>query len=135
MSVLLLTLMTMVKVCFSCLVSPFFFFLTVLLVMVWMVKHSISGGTFALYSLLCKNANIGILKPKNTDSKTLPDNSRNIESKSWLQTFIEENLIFQRVLLFIAILGMCMLIGDGILTPAISGILGMLFCFMILNSC
>ncbi|XP_039144429.1 probable potassium transporter 17 isoform X2 [Dioscorea cayenensis subsp. rotundata] len=78
------------------------------------------GGTFALYSLLCKNANIGILKPKNTDSKTLPDNSRNIESKSWLQTFIEENLIFQRVLLFIAILGMCMLIGDGILTPAIS---------------
>ncbi|KAJ0987308.1 hypothetical protein J5N97_005664 [Dioscorea zingiberensis] len=78
------------------------------------------GGTFALYSLLCKNANIGILPPKGTDSKALSNNSLVIENKSRLQTFIEKSLVSRRTLLFISILGMCMMIGDGVLTPAIS---------------
>lgn len=32
-----------------------------------------------------------------------------------------KSIVARRLLLFITVLGMCMLIGDGILTPAISG--------------
>ncbi|XP_058212996.1 probable potassium transporter 17 isoform X4 [Rhododendron vialii] len=42
------------------------------------------------------------------------------QKPSRLGKFIEKSVIARRVLLFIAMLGMCMLIGDGILTPAIS---------------
>lgn len=42
--------------------------------------------------------------------------------KSQLGKFFEGSIVARRVLLFVAILGMCMLIGDGILTPAISGL-------------
>ncbi|CAL5430365.1 unnamed protein product [Camellia sinensis] len=72
------------------------------------------GGTFALYSLLCKNLDIGILS-----SKRVALNSSS-EKRSRLGIFFEKSVVARRVLLFIAMLGMCMLIGDGILTPAIS---------------
>ncbi|KAI5677915.1 hypothetical protein M9H77_08865 [Catharanthus roseus] len=81
------------------------------------------GGTFALYSLLCRNINIGILPTKRLDSNsTLPSASlyEGSEKPSKLGKFFERSLVARRVLLFIAILGMCMLIGDGVLTPAIS---------------
>ncbi|KAL3731241.1 hypothetical protein ACJRO7_028161 [Eucalyptus globulus] len=42
------------------------------------------------------------------------------EKQSRLGKFFERSIVVRRVLLFIAMLGMCMLIGDGILTPAIS---------------
>ncbi|KAJ6903289.1 hypothetical protein NC651_020711 [Populus alba x Populus x berolinensis] len=81
------------------------------------------GGTFALYSLLCRNMNIGILS-----SKQVPTNSSFSHSflhegtgnKSRLGIFFERSIVARRALLFIAMLGTCMLIGDGILTPAIS---------------
>ncbi|KAL5554677.1 hypothetical protein UlMin_042078 [Ulmus minor] len=81
------------------------------------------GGTFALYSLLCRNMNIGILAPKYSNSNSSFSSSvfhDSVETKSRLGKFFEKSIIARRVLLFIAILGMCMLIGDGILTPAIS---------------
>ncbi|KAI8560711.1 hypothetical protein RHMOL_Rhmol04G0277700 [Rhododendron molle] len=81
------------------------------------------GGTFALYSLLCRNMDIGFLS-----SKRIVPNSRishanvyqSSQKPSSLGKFIEKSVIARRVLLFIAMLGTCMLIGDGILTPAIS---------------
>ncbi|KAL2545741.1 Potassium transporter 1 [Forsythia ovata] len=81
------------------------------------------GGTFALYSLLCRNINIGILSSKRVESNSslLSTNQYGeSEKQSRLGKFFERSLVSRRVLLFIAILGMCMLIGDGILTPAIS---------------
>ncbi|PON79234.1 Potassium transporter [Parasponia andersonii] len=81
------------------------------------------GGTFALYSKLCRNMNIGILSRKysNSNSGFSPSILHNgTKNKSALGKFFERSVIARRVLLFIAILGMCMLIGDGILTPAIS---------------
>ncbi|KAJ0987306.1 hypothetical protein J5N97_005662 [Dioscorea zingiberensis] len=80
------------------------------------------GGTFALYSLLCRHANVGILPSPNADSKTnnlCPEQSTETK-QSRLGKFFEQSMIARRILLFVAILGMCMLIGDGILTPAIS---------------
>ena len=73
----------------------------------------IAGGTFALYSLLCRLMNIGITSRKHSNP--------NPRTQSALEKFIERSILTRRVLLFIAMLGMCMLIGDGILTPAISG--------------
>ncbi|GLT90615.1 hypothetical protein SLE2022_085380 [Rubroshorea leprosula] len=76
------------------------------------------GGIFALYSLLCKHMNIGILSSNCANSNL--NLAENTERESRLVKFFEESIVARRVLLFVSILGMCMLIGDGILTPAIS---------------
>ncbi|XP_028752614.1 probable potassium transporter 17 [Neltuma alba] len=80
------------------------------------------GGTFALYSLLCRHLNIGILPSKRPHllSSASSNMQRGTETQSRLGKFFERNLVARRVLLFVAMLGTCMLIGDGILTPAIS---------------
>ncbi|KAL0005069.1 hypothetical protein SO802_012630 [Lithocarpus litseifolius] len=80
-------------------------------------------GTFALYSLLCRHVNIGILSSKHVSSNSSLSHSihEGTKKKSRLGIFFESSMVARRVLLFVAILGMCMLIGNGILTPAISG--------------
>ncbi|KAL8130313.1 hypothetical protein V2J09_019468 [Rumex salicifolius] len=78
------------------------------------------GGTFALYSLLCRHLNIGILSNNNSSGISHSAVREGIRKPSRLGKFFERNLVAKRVLLFIAMLGMCMIIGDGILTPAIS---------------
>ncbi|KAL6144778.1 hypothetical protein ACLB2K_055468 [Fragaria x ananassa] len=82
------------------------------------------GGTFALYSLLCRSLNITetlSLRPSNPKSSSLP---RSIYVDTQNQTIMvkvfRKSIVARRLLLFITMLGMCMLIGDGILTPAIS---------------
>ncbi|KAM7487840.1 hypothetical protein LguiB_025324 [Lonicera macranthoides] len=77
------------------------------------------GGTFALYSLLCRTTNIGVISKRRVNSNSNVS-SADYEKQSRLGKFFEKSVIARRLLLFIAILGMCMLIGDGILTPAIS---------------
>ena len=80
-----------------------------------------SGGTFALYSLLCKHANIGQHFGRHLESDAKLSNLSSSHPHSNLVHFFERSMIARRVLLFVAMLGTCMLIGDGILTPAISG--------------
>ncbi|CAL5354518.1 unnamed protein product [Camellia sinensis] len=64
--------------------------------------------------IVIANLDIGILS-----SKCVALNSSS-EKRSRLGIFFEKSVVARRVLLFIAMLGMCMLISDGILTPAIS---------------
>ncbi|CAN6549999.1 unnamed protein product [Malus baccata var. baccata] len=81
------------------------------------------GGTFALYSLLCRHLNIGILNSKPASSNSSLSRSildDGIENRSRLAKFFKKSVVARRMLLFIAMLGTCMVIGDGILTPAIS---------------
>lgn len=78
-----------------------------------------------MYSLLCRHADIGILPSKKVyseDDPLLCNQSAIDRRPSRLGKFFERSITARRVLLFMAILGMCMLIGDGILTPAISGL-------------
>jgi len=86
------------------------------------------GGTFALYSLLCRHARVSSLpncqvadeelsEYKKDSGGAAPDRSFALRLKS---TF-EKHKVLQRVLLVLALIGTCMVIGDGILTPAISG--------------
>jgi KUP system potassium uptake protein len=68
--------------------------------------------------------NIGILSSKRVSSNSNLSQSMHegTGKQSRLGIFFESSIVARRVLLFVAILGMCMLIGDGILTPAISGL-------------
>ncbi|XP_074294296.1 putative potassium transporter 17 isoform X2 [Silene latifolia] len=66
--------------------------------------------------------NIGILSTRQGGSSRVLNSSlyEDDTKPSKLGKIFERSLVARRVLLFISILGMCMLIGDGILTPAIS---------------
>jgi KUP system potassium uptake protein len=77
-----------------------------------------------MYSLLCQHANIGILPSKKIyteeEQGLVPARPVAARRPSKVRRFIERSITARRLLQLTAILGMCMLIGDGILTPAIS---------------
>lgn len=62
--------------------------------------------------------NIGFISTANAGSHFSLHDSNTKQSR--LRKIFEKSLVARRILLFISFLGMCMLIGDGILTPAIS---------------
>ncbi|XP_022137090.1 potassium transporter 11-like isoform X2 [Momordica charantia] len=82
------------------------------------------GGTFALYSLLCRHAKIlTIPNHDHTDEKlttysrsTYREQSFAAKTKRWL----EGHHFKKNMLIVLVLVGSCMVIGDGILTPAIS---------------
>ncbi|CAN6269250.1 unnamed protein product [Urochloa humidicola] len=82
------------------------------------------GGTFALYSLLCRHAKINTIPNQHrTDEelttysrRTYEENSVAAKIKRWL----EAHAYKRNILLIIVLIGTCTAIGDGILTPAIS---------------
>ncbi|ESW12913.1 hypothetical protein PHAVU_008G152200 [Phaseolus vulgaris] len=85
------------------------------------------GGTFALYSLLCRHAQVGLLPnvqladeelTEYTKDGTVPMDKKNVGLG--LKSVLENRKVLQRVLLVLALIGTCMVIGDGVLTPAIS---------------
>ncbi|GJN01769.1 hypothetical protein PR202_ga19064 [Eleusine coracana subsp. coracana] len=83
------------------------------------------GGTFALYSLLCRHAKINTIPNQHrTDEQlttysrqTYEENSVAAKIKRWL----EAHAYKRNSLLILVLIGTCTAIGDGILTPAISG--------------
>ncbi|KAL5098095.1 hypothetical protein RYX36_002422 [Vicia faba] len=83
------------------------------------------GGTLALYSLLCRHANIkSIPNQHHTDEELTTYSRTKIQEKSFAaktQRWLEGPLI-KSALLILVLVGTCMVIGDGILTPAISGV-------------
>ncbi|XP_024980942.1 potassium transporter 5-like [Cynara cardunculus var. scolymus] len=83
------------------------------------------GGTFALYSKLCRYAKVGLIPSEQAEDREvsnfrleLPAKNNAISSK--LKKSLESSRFSKFSLLFIAMLGTCMVIGDGILTPSIS---------------
>ncbi|XP_047962062.1 potassium transporter 11-like [Salvia hispanica] len=82
------------------------------------------GGTFALYSLLCRHAKVRTIPNQHKTDEELTTYSRNTvhelsfaaKTKAWL----EANAFRKTALLMLVLVGTCMVIGDGILTPAIS---------------
>lgn len=85
------------------------------------------GGTFALYSLLRQHLNFKsemVMSLKSLDSDAnLQFHSTRSSIQSKAKRFLEESFIAQKIITYIVLLGTCMVIGDGALTPAISGIL------------
>lgn len=84
------------------------------------------GGIFALYSLLCRNAKVGLLPCDRTtdevvlfEETTTPSSKINTDSKA--RRAIEKHKSCHYLILFLALFGSCMTIGAAVLTPALSG--------------
>ncbi|KAJ1387319.1 Potassium transporter [Sesbania bispinosa] len=86
------------------------------------------GGTFALYSLLCRHAKIKTIPNQHRTDEELTTYSRSTfdersfaaKTKRWL----ENRESRKSAILILVLVGTCMVIGDGILTPAISAVGG-----------
>ncbi|CAN6246237.1 unnamed protein product [Urochloa humidicola] len=82
------------------------------------------GGTFALYSLICRHVRAGLLPGGGTRDELLEEDKamgRHGERPvSRVRAVLEKYRVLQRLLLLFALLGTCMVIGDGVLTPAVS---------------
>ena len=86
-----------------------------------------AGGTFALYSLICRHANDSLLPNRQVADEELstykleypPEVAQRSRVKDWL----EKHKKLHTALLVMVMIGTCMVIGDGVLTPAISGTL------------
>lgn len=82
------------------------------------------GGTFALYSLICRHAKVSLLPNRQVADEEVSTYKLNCspEKKYRLKVkdFLEKHNNFHTVLLLVVMLGTCMVIGDGLLTPALS---------------
>lgn len=82
------------------------------------------GGTFALYSLLCRHAKLSILPNQQATDEKLSTYATEASADTWqssaLKSFFEKHPRFHKMLLIFVLLGTCMAIGDGVLTPTIS---------------
>lgn len=82
------------------------------------------GGTFALYSLLCRHAKFSLLPNQQAADEELSaykyGPSTPVVTASPLKRFLEKHKRLRTALLVVVLFGACMVIGDGVLTPAIS---------------
>ncbi|XP_024017709.1 potassium transporter 5 isoform X1 [Morus notabilis] len=83
------------------------------------------GGTFALYSLICRYAKVGLTPSEQAEDREvsnfqleLPNNR--LKRASRLKSKLENSKSAKYFLLFATMLGTSMVIGDGVLTPCIS---------------
>jgi KUP system potassium uptake protein len=86
----------------------------------------ISGGTFALYSLICRYAKVSLLPnqqraDEDISSFRLKLPTRELERALYIKDCLEKNKFFKNLLLLLVLTGTSMVIGDGILTPSMSG--------------
>lgn len=84
------------------------------------------GGTFALYSLICRRVRVGLLPGVGDSSaadelKEQRDGALLPPPASSVRTALQQRRELQWLLLLFALLGTSMVIGDGVLTPAVSG--------------
>ncbi|CAN1353638.1 Potassium transporter 2 [Linum perenne] len=81
------------------------------------------GGTFALYSLICRHAKVNLLPNRQVSDESLSTyiTESPPEKKGFcMKSSLEKHKGLHTALLILVLLGTCMVIGDGLLTPAIS---------------
>lgn len=83
------------------------------------------GGTFALYSLICRHAKVGVVTNQQAEDKELSTYKLAIPSRQFkralkIKEALEKSNAAKTILLILALLGTSMVIGDGVLTPCIS---------------
>ncbi|KAL8518987.1 hypothetical protein ACS0TY_010078 [Phlomoides rotata] len=83
------------------------------------------GGTFALYSLICRYANVNLLPNRQQadeyiSSFKLKLPTPELERALNIKEALEHKSYLKKLLLLLVLMGTSMIIGDGILTPAIS---------------
>ncbi|OAY66839.1 putative potassium transporter 9 [Ananas comosus] len=82
------------------------------------------GGTFALYSSICRHANVSLLPNRQVMDEELStyklEYAPETKDRSKIKVWLEKHKNLHTALLVMVMLGTCMVIGDGVLTPAIS---------------
>ncbi|KAK9159782.1 hypothetical protein Syun_006123 [Stephania yunnanensis] len=87
------------------------------------------GGTFAMYSLICRHARVSAIPSTqlqgedemNLSAYKLNINpNKNLKRAKKIKEAMERSGFAKKCLLVVALLGTCMVIGDGIFTPCIS---------------
>ncbi|EEF34212.1 Potassium transporter, putative [Ricinus communis] len=83
------------------------------------------GGTFALYSLICRHAKVNLIPNQQVEDKELsnyklevPD--RRAKMASAIKSLLEKSCVMKYFMSFLSMLGVSMVLGDGILTPCMS---------------
>ncbi|KAM2256802.1 hypothetical protein COP1_047173 [Malus domestica] len=79
------------------------------------VDNNGEGGTFALYLLLCRHTQLPVRYKKER-----ADTALQLSFRARLKSTLERHRVLQRFFLVLALIGTCMVIGDGVLTPALS---------------
>ncbi|MCO5553961.1 hypothetical protein L7F22_007487 [Adiantum nelumboides] len=90
-----------------------------------------NGGTFALYSFICRHVKVSQLPPGQQyddddkdvsliDTSSCMVSNRYLHRAAKIRQFLEGNYFVKQILLIVALLGTCAVIGDGVLTPSIS---------------
>ncbi|KAJ4954674.1 hypothetical protein NE237_011457 [Protea cynaroides] len=80
------------------------------------------GGTFALYTLLCRHSKFSLLTNQQAADEELStyyykDHFNRNGAPSPLKRFLEKHKRLRTSLLVVVLFGACMVIGDGVLTP------------------
>ncbi|KAK9131345.1 hypothetical protein Sjap_011832 [Stephania japonica] len=83
------------------------------------------GGTFALYSLICRHAKVSLIPTQQVEDNELSNYqleapNRRLSRALKVKSMIEKSHFAKMCLLLMTMLGTSMIIGDGILTPCIS---------------
>lgn len=81
------------------------------------------GGTFALYSILCRHAKVGLLPNDRSANEVMNYEAGSpfkVKVESRARRAIAKHKSSHYLMLFLALFGSCMAIGDGVLTPALS---------------
>lgn len=81
-----------------------------------------------MYSLICRHSKVSAIPNAQTDHMDLSAYklkipNKNLKRAEKIKEAIERSPFAKTCLLSVALLGTCMVIGDGILTPCISGII------------
>ncbi|XP_042964495.1 potassium transporter 5-like isoform X2 [Carya illinoinensis] len=87
--------------------------------------YVLPGGTFALYSLLCRHANASLTPNQQAEDKEVSNYrldvpNQRLKRASFVKSMLENSQTIKFFILFITMLGTSMVLGDGILTPCIS---------------
>lgn len=83
------------------------------------------GGTFAMYSLICRYAKVGLIPSQEASDQDVSTFKLELPNKrlrraSKLKSKLENSRFAKNLLLLATMLGTSMVIGDGVLTPCIS---------------
>ncbi|KAL6186223.1 hypothetical protein ACLB2K_042344 [Fragaria x ananassa] len=83
------------------------------------------GGTFALYSLICRYAKVSLIPNNQPEDRQLSNYkldlpSNELKRAQTIKKKLENSKMAQYLLFIVTIMGTSMVIGDGVLTPSIS---------------
>ncbi|KAI9119356.1 hypothetical protein K1719_010031 [Acacia pycnantha] len=95
---------------------------------VWIVLQANDngqGGTFAMYSLMCRYAKVSLIPNRQEEDAKVSNYhiqraDRRTKRASGIKSSLEKSQCAKFILLIAAMLGTSMVIGDGVLTPCIS---------------